>query len=80
MHLGYEREDVERSVVGEDVAHAYLRRPFYLRYGRTPPALCGTELGTTYDLLLFGTANPTLPSGVEKCVECLRLAREAGVK
>lgn len=75
MHLGYERVGVERSVVGEDVAHGYL-----WRRGGPELALCGSELGTTFDLLLFGTASPTMPHGVEKCVDCLRIAREAGAE
>lgn len=77
MHLGYEPDDLERSVAGQDVAHAYFRR---VPPNTRPTALCGTELGTTFDLLLFGTESPVLPSGVEKCAECLRIAREAGVE
>lgn len=76
VHLGYEREDVlGRGAL--DVAHAYFRR---VPPGGRPTALCGTELGTTFDLLLFGTESPVLPNGVQKCAECLRIAREAGVE
>lgn len=73
VYLGYERADVYRSDPATDVAHAARPRD-------STTALCGVNLGTTFDSLLFGTATPRLPSGTPKCERCRSIATSWGVE